>query len=593
MSTSNAYRKALSRLSPRLSKPSLAKLSNELEQVATSAPKAAFAIPESVRHNPFVLRPTDHDDDDETPGAVIRSIGTSRRVFLLQPTLTTPELQGLSYRIRTLSSNNAINSIVLANPLEDAEYGGNMSENETVLPMFMEEGGLSESLLGERGMVQADPWGGRKPFVRHVLEESMEGGLGVPYVSCGYDARAVYESGWYGERDVLDRCLLTPLMELTEAVRGDFDKSENQTLSRVPVITVPHGLVTDGGYALLGGSYALATDATSFRILNPLRGLALDPVGLSYLLPRLGYEFAQVEVARHAWGCGLLLALTGFEANHADLVSTGLATHYIGGPYKLNMLERGLMDLNSYDGQRLKRNPKKYYGHEHEVTGPDINDQYRNVAVGNLIQNLSEYDAAGADEYGCYLRSELDDEQQLFIKERDPSLTMPEDRIQIYGELISPLVSWAATFSTAWEEDSVEGITERLREIASTKAEFEGKPGYEEDVAVAEQAQYFVSSMEQRSPLALKVTYELLCRGADEDETLRSCMQREKRSQMELFVKEDGDFIRWAKSGQGVGLTKMEGKASLIREQEGVFAGWKHASVKDVTNDEVAEILGD
>jgi hypothetical protein len=187
----------------------------------------------------------------------------------------------------------------------------------------------------------------------------------------------------------------------------------------------------------------------------------------------------------------------------------------------------------------------------------------------------------------------LDDEQQLFIKERDPSLTMPEDRIQIYGELVSPLVSWAATFSSAWEEDSVEGIMERLREIASTKAEYEGKPGYEEDVAVAEQAQYFVSSMEQRSPLALKVTYELLCRGADEDETLRSCMQREKSSQMKLFSEEDGDFIRWAQSGQGVGLTRMQGKASLIREQESVFTGWKHASVRNVSSDEVAEILGD
>lgn len=589
MTTSNAYRKALSRLSPRLSKSSLTRLSNELEQLMTSAPNAAFTIPESVRHNPFVLSNAE-DASATSPGAVVRSIGTSRRIFLLNTALTLPEIQGLAYRIRTLSSNDAINSIVLANPLEDAEYDGDMSENETVLPMFMEEGGLSESTLGEKNATWRD--GGRKPFLRHVLDETTEG-LGVPYVSCGYDAQSVFESGWHKEKEELDRLLMTPLMELTEAVRGDFDKSEKQTLSRVPVITVPHGLVTDGGYALLGGSYALATDATSFRILNPMRGLALDPVGLSYLLPRLGYEFAQVEVAKHAWGCALLLALTGCEANHADLVSTGLATHYIGGPYKLNMLERGLMDLNSYDGQRLKRNPKKFYGHEHEVMGPDINDQYRNVAVGNLIQNLSEYDAAGADEYGCYLRSELDDEEQLFIKERDPSLTMPEDRIQIYGELVSPLVSWAATFSTAWGEDSVEGIMERLREIASTKAQYEGKPGYEEDVAVAEQAQYFVSSMQQRSPLALKVTYELLWRGADEDETLRSCMQREKSSQMKLFSKDNGDFVRWAQSGQGVGLTRMQGKASLIREQEGVFAGWKHKSVSNVSNDEVAEILGD
>jgi hypothetical protein len=37
----------------------------------------------------------------------------------------------------------------------------------------------------------------------------------------------------------------------------------------------------------------------------------------------------------------------------------------------------------------------------------------------------------------------------------------------------------------------------------------------------------------------------------------------------------------------------MEGKASLIRQEESVFTGWNHASVKDVTEDEVAAILGD
>ena len=37
--------------------------------------------------------------------------------------------------------------------------------------------------------------------------------------------------------------------------------------SKVPIISLPHGLVTDGGYALLLGSYVLATHSTLYRIL--------------------------------------------------------------------------------------------------------------------------------------------------------------------------------------------------------------------------------------------------------------------------------------------------------------------------------------
>lgn len=67
------------------------------------------------------------------------------------------------------------------------------------------------------------------------------------------------------------------------------------------------------------------------------------------------------------------------------------------------------------------------------------------MAVANLIQHLSEYDAAGADEYGVRLDDMLDDETGLYIKDKDPSITMPEDRIQMYGELESDLVNWSAT----------------------------------------------------------------------------------------------------------------------------------------------------
>jgi len=222
----------------------------------------------------------------------------------------------------------------------------------------------------------------------------------------------------------------------------------------------------------------------------------------------------------------------------------------------------------------------------------DVNEPFRNVAVANVIQHLSEYDAAGANEYGAYLKEDLDDESGLFLKDKDPSLTMQEERIQMYGELVSELVSWGATFEDAFAEPSVEGKMERLREIAASKAEYEGKPGCEEDVEVAEQAQSLVDKMEQRSPLALCVMNELLQKGLDENETLKSCMEREKTSQICLFSKEDGDYKRWAESGKGVGLVEMNhGTSSLIKDKEDSFSGWKHASVKEVTKDEINEIV--
>jgi hypothetical protein len=105
-----------------------------------------------VRSNPFVLRdiangglsthPYRHDDEPASavdPGAVVRSIGTCRKVFLLNSALTPPEIDGLAYRVGVMSANGGINSILIGNPIEDSDRDGDMTENATVLPGFMEE----------------------------------------------------------------------------------------------------------------------------------------------------------------------------------------------------------------------------------------------------------------------------------------------------------------------------------------------------------------------------------------------------------------------------------------------------------------------
>jgi hypothetical protein len=84
----------------------------------------------------------------------------------------------------------------------------------------------------------------------------------------------------------------------------------------------------------------------------------------------------------------------------------------------------------------------------------------------------------------------LDDETGQYLKDKDPSLTLTEDRVQLYGELESELVNWSGTFSTAFaDEATVSGILDRLREISSTKVQFVDKLGDEEDAEVAVLAQ--------------------------------------------------------------------------------------------------------
>jgi enoyl-CoA hydratase/carnithine racemase len=268
-----------------------------------------------------------------------------------------------------------------------------------------------------------------------------------------------------------------------------------------------------------------------------------------------------------------MLGLTGYEADARDMIAAGLATHYVGGPYKLNLLERALMEINSREYQNLHPKPSGLYGREDDWGGEtDVNLHFHNVAVGNLIQNISEYDAAGADEYSCHLKDMLDDETGLYLKDKDPSLTLTKDRVQLYAELESELVNWAATFATAFaDEATVPGILERLREISSTKAQFVNKLGYEEDVEVADMAQSLINELERRSPLALCVTNRLLRLGAEHGETMESCMERERQSQAKLYTKEDGDYVRWARSGCCVGLVYMpHGSASLVKEKEDV-----------------------
>mmetsp|Transcript_34235 Transcript_34235/g.69038 ORF Transcript_34235/g.69038 Transcript_34235/m.69038 type:complete len:542 (+) Transcript_34235:165-1790(+) len=512
------------------------------EATKAGAPASALSIPATVRYGPTSLRTPQTPADHETAGAVIRQVGCSRRVFLLRPHLTSQELSGLAYRIAVMGKNEGINSVLIAT--NDDDDAANLA-----FP--------TSTVDSERKHIPPVDIGEKTGYGR------------IFHVAGGYDARAVYSSGMHERPEELSS-LLDGVRDLALATRGEVGRSDDDKdvteRFRVPVITMPHGMVNDGGYALCMGSYVLATRDTCYRTLNPYRGLAFDPVGLSYVLPRLGDDFNQPA---RKYPVGMVLALTSYEADAHDMIETGLATHYVEAQSKLGAIENSLAEIVPWNQQGLLTPPPRQYGQFEGIKAAqakdfdpedDINNRLRNVAVANLLHSVSVYDAAGQEEASPAL------EQKLLPRD-DPSLILERERF--FEERGSVLVSVGATFDDIFKSKDVSDIIEGLREVASAE------PQDKEEKECCEIAATLLEDMQSQSPLALRAVHRLMELGGKDrrSQSLESCIEREKIVQMNLLRGED--FKRWAESGA----------------EEGEFTDWKHKTVKDVTNDEVEALF--
>ena len=149
---------------------------------------------------------------------------------------------------------------------------------------------------------------------------------------------------------------------------------------------------------------------------------------------------------------------------------------------------------------------------------------------------------------------------------------MKHSDIILGGAMGSDLLDFAATFHTVFEEDSVHGIMEHLRDIVGKKEDGGIDP------EVIKVASYFLQEMERRSPLSLCAMHKLLELGNHSETSISNCMGREMVVQKNLFQKQD--FQNWF---------------DLHNNTEGVdphaVPKWKHASVSDVTDDEVDELF--
>lgn len=458
--------------------------------------------------------------------AVVRDIGCSRRVVLLQPYMSKAELEGLAYRVYALTTNESLNSVLIANYVES-------SSDDDVL----------SSMVHDRDYQYA-----RDESVEEFYPDQPGHSF---HVAGGYDPLELYRSGKHKDPEYV-RDLLNNLTNLTLACEGRPD-------SKIPTLFVPHGIVTDSGFAWMRSSYVMATRQSEFRILHPGRGLALDPVGLSYRLPRISIEFQQAHAMEWRLGCCMLLGLTSYTANHYDLLETGLATNLMESAASISELEMSLAEIRPWNQQELIRNPVRYYGQQ-RLHDPDHNAMFRNVQVADTVNCMS---AARADNQDIW---SYNDDNDFSLE--DPSLVT--DYLGWNEPRNSDLLDLACTFDSVFKNaSSVEGILAGFQEIAgSTTDDAEVQEGI--DVAKG-----IVDRLQRQSPLALQVMYKLLLIGSRQNESFETCCARELRSQTALL--KQPDFELWANNCNS----------------EGEYHGpWTHASLKDVPNDLVAEIIG-
>ncbi len=475
--------------------------------------------------------PTRAGSDFRKANVGLRPMGNSRRIFLMNPYLEADDIEGLAHRIHALSKSEAINSVLIASDDED-----DLEMN--CLPRYVADLNSPRSFGGLN--IDFDPSPGS-----------------TWHVAGGYDPLKLAETASMEGSEEKTKHLMESIQKLALATKGG-ESGENMT--RIPVITMPHGIVTDAGYSICMGGYVIATRQTAFRILNPSRGLSFDPVGFSYILPRLGWNNRQ-RSAKYP-GCGMLLALAGYEANCFDMVETDLATHLVSDSAALPLLEHNLASIPPWNQQRLVEKEMRNYG---ERPRSDSNARFRNKNIAYVIDQLSEHSSNPNNSFPYDFTVTNAD---------DPALDTDHVPWES-GFFSSDLVDIAAHFDNIFKkEDSVEGIMTRLREAAAKKSDDAEE---QENMRIAKE---ILTRMQQQSPLALRVVHQLMKMGIRVNSTIEHCMELESNAQLNMI--RQADFREWAAH-----IRKHGGD----EKKAPVFGGWKHKTVSEVTLDEVDAIL--
>ncbi|GAB6032377.1 hypothetical protein CHUAL_011019 [Chamberlinius hualienensis] len=152
----------------------------------------------------------------------------------------------------------------------------------------------------------------------------------------------------------------------------------------IPYVALIHGVTMGGGVGLsVHGNYRVATSSTIFAMPETAIGFFPD-VGASYVLPKLEDNV------------GMFLALTGYRLTGRDVLTCGIATHYI----EHSMLPALTKDLTKLTD--AKRIPELLDSYTKESTGgkkaefslkphlPKINKIFGARSLEEIFQLLQE-----------------------------------------------------------------------------------------------------------------------------------------------------------------------------------------------------------
>lgn len=145
----------------------------------------------------------------------------------------------------------------------------------------------------------------------------------------GGDVKAIWEELDEGKIPKDDLGTGKPGYLHTDFFRTEYHMNYLLGTSSIPQISFWDGFVMGGGVGIsILGKYRIATEKTVFAMPETAIGLFPD-VGSSYWLPHV------------PGGAGYYLGLTGSRVFAKDLLSTGMATHYVSSD-KLEALERDM-----------------------------------------------------------------------------------------------------------------------------------------------------------------------------------------------------------------------------------------------------------
>ena len=139
-----------------------------------------------------------------------------------------------------------------------------------------------------------------------------------------------------GDIRFLRECSLTGTAEgrapALDFFRGEYSLNHAIGTSRVPIVSLLEGIVMGGGVGLsVHGHVRVATESTLFAM--PETGIGFFPdVGGTYFLPRL------------RGALGMYLGLTGARLRGRDVLTAGVATHYLPSE-RIEALEAILLEL--------------------------------------------------------------------------------------------------------------------------------------------------------------------------------------------------------------------------------------------------------